>query len=395
MSACAVPTIEATAIGARRNWRARALVVLALSLLAHAVALVVGRRALEIPAPDFDAEHVIEVSLQTAPPVPAAVETPPAPRRTVKRAPRPPPAPAPVEEAAPSPTASPAPVESVPASDPMPAESVPAEPETAAARGEEMPEPGVEPEPMPAAPNVPMAGEFDASGAALLAQIGHPPLQRAWLPVSARYAYRTTDTRFPAVTGATTVHWRFEEDHRYSARLVTTVFGLSVLDLESTGRVQRFGLAPDRYTEKTVGRTEWATNFDWSTRRVTFSASNVEHELREGIQDRLSFQFQLMALGQRLPDRFRPGATIVLSVGGRNDIALYRLHVIGSERLQTGVGEFDTVKLERPKSDDNRDSRIEVWLAPDAAWLPVKLRFTDRRDQVTENLLSEVAIPAP
>jgi hypothetical protein len=158
--------------------------------------------------------------------------------------------------------------------------------------------------------------------------------------------------------------------------------------------VQRFGLAPDRYTEKTVGRSEWATNFDWEARRLTFSTKNHERELREGIQDRLSFQFQLMALGQRLPHRFRSGGSILLGVGGRDEVSAYRFDITGSERLRTGAGDFDTVKLERPKSADGRDSRIEVWLAPDAAWLPVKLRFTDRRDQVTENLLSEIVIPA-
>jgi hypothetical protein len=127
---------------------------------------------------------------------------------------------------------------------------------------------------------------------------------------------------------------------------------------------------------------------------LTFSTKNHERELSEGIQDRLSFQFQLMVLGQRLPSRFRPGGSILLAVGGRDDISAYRFDVIGSERLQTRAGDFETVKLERPKSDDSRDSRIEVWLATDAAWLPVRLRFTDRRDQVTENVLSEIVIPA-
>jgi hypothetical protein len=243
-------------------------------------------------------------------------------------------------------------------------------------------------------PDPTIAGEFSASGSTLLAELENPPRQKAFLPVSARYVYQTTDTRFSAVTGTTTVHWRFDEDHRYAARLVTTVFGLTVLELNSNGRVEPFGLAPERYTEKTVGRSEWATNFDWNGRRVTFSAKSYERELIEGIQDRLSFQFQLMALGQRLLSRFRPGAAIVLAVGGRDEIAAYRFNVVGAEQLQTGAGMFETLKLERPKSADGRDSRIEVWLAPEARWLPVKLRFTDRREEVTENVLGDIVIPA-
>lgn len=385
--------LDASAIGAR-GWIARALLVVALSLLAHALVLVVGRRALQFPPVGFGQGSLIEVSLQSAPPAPVAPAAPaevkpkprPAPRRAVKRPPPPPPAPVPEAAQTPPPPAS---IEPEPV-----VEAAPAETELAATPAEETPMPTLEPEAEPALPGAPITTEFDASGDALLAELQTPPLELAWLPVSARYLYQTTDTRFPAVTGTTTVQWRFEEDRSYSASLVTTVFGLTVLELSSKGQVQRYGLAPDRYTEKTVGRAEWATNFDWPARRVTFSARDVERELREGIQDRLSFQFQLMALGQRLLTRFRPGAAILMKVGAKTDVTLYRFVVIGTERVHTGAGDFDTVKLERPKSDDNRDSRIEVWLAPDAAWLPVKLRFTDRRDQVTENLLAEILIPA-
>jgi hypothetical protein len=373
-------SVLAPAAAGTRAWLGRALLVLGLSLAVHATVLVVGHKTLQTPTIEYGHSGLIEVTLQRQAVAEPAAEPKAAqsPRRTAKvpLAPREAPPP-PVVESVPSPSPESALVETQPPAAPVEAASV------SSAESERLP---------PQAEAT--VGEFDASGGTLLEEVERPPLQRAALPVSARYVYQTTDTRFSAVTGTTTVHWRFEDDRSYAANLVTTVFGLTVLELNSQGHVQRFGLAPDRYTEKTVGRSEWATNFDWSARRLTFSAKSHERELREGIQDRLSFQFQLMALGQRLPSRFRPGGSILLAVGGRDDISAYRFDIIGSERLQTAAGEFETVKLERPKSADGRDSRIEVWLAPDAAWLPVKLRFTDRRDQVTENSLSEIVIPA-
>lgn len=373
-------SVLAPAAAGTRAWLGRALFVLGLSLAVHATVLVVGHKTLQIPTMEYGHRGLIEVTLQrqaVAEPAAEPKATPP-PRRIAK-------APPTQREAPPPPVA-----ESVPGPSP---ESAPAEAQPPAVPVEAAPVSSADSERLPPQAEA-TVGEFDASGGTLLEEVERPPLQRAALPVSARYVYQTTDTRFSAVTGTTTVHWRFEEDRSYAATLVTTVFGLTVLELNSQGHVQRFGLAPDRYTEKTVGRSEWATNFDWSKRRLTFSAKNHERELREGIQDRLSFQFQLMALGQRLPSRFRPGGSILLAVGGRDDTSAYRFDIIGSERLQTAAGEFETMKLERPKSADGRDSRIEVWLAPDAAWLPVKLRFTDRRDQVTENSLSEIVIPA-
>lgn len=366
-----------------RAWIGRAFVVLVLSLAAHAIVLVVGQRALQmIPPIGFGQGGLIEVTLRR--PEAAPVEMPKA--RTPER---------PIAKPAPEPRPATPMVESAATQEPAPApparDLAPAPQETATT-------PPAEPMTEPASPAdaaaISLGGELDASGSALLAELESPPLGPAALPVSARYVYETTDTRFPAVTGKTTVNWRFEDDRSYLASLVTTVFGLTLLELDSTGHVQRFGLAPERYTEKTIGRSAWATNFDWETRRVTFSTKTHERELREGMQDRLSFQFQLMALGQRLRDRFRAGTTIALAVGARDDVTTYRFTVIGSENLQTGAGEFDTVKLERPKGVDGSDSRIEVWLAPGAAWLPVKLRFTDRRGQVTENVLAQIAIPA-
>jgi hypothetical protein len=163
-----------------------------------------------------------------------------------------------------------------------------------------------------------------------------------------------------------------------------------VLELESIGVLRSFGLAPDRYTETRIRRGAVAANFDWRGRRVTFSARTDERPLPDGVQDRISFQFQLMLLGQALPERFRPGARTVLRVAGRDDVDSYRFRSAGRDRTPTGVGELDTVKVERLPAGAS-DTRIEVWLAPDLGWLPARLRFTDRHGRVTESVLETVA----
>lgn len=372
----------ATAPGAS-GWRGRAALVLAGSLLLHAVVITVGNRALHLPAPEFGEGALIEARLlapsaviESAPnlaPRPAPKSSLPAPRAV---APEPAAPAAPVVEDRPRPPALPEPVAETP---PLSAEPESSTPASAA----------------PAAPQAIVDTEFNASGDDLLNELNDAKAPRAALPVSARYVYQTTDSQYVALSGTTTLRWRFDEDGTYAAQLITTVFGISVLELNSQGKVSRFGLSPERYTEKALRRSEVAANFDWNGQRVTFSARSHERELRRGAQDRLSFQFQLMALGQRMPHRFRPGAAISFPVGGRDDVAVYRLVVIGTETVQSGVGDLNAVKLERPKGGaDGADSRIEVWLAPEMAWLPVKLRFTDRRDRVTENVLSEYSIPA-
>lgn len=368
-------TLPLSSAAAPRDWIGRAAVVLVLSLAAHAVVLGLGQRALQVPALGLGASRVIEVTLTAPEQVAAAAVPPPA------AAPSPRPVPAAKQEAAAPAAADPAQPEA------PPAVGAPAVAETSLA-------PTARAGPDAAAAEAAGAGVFDASADSLLAALARPPLGPAALPVSARYVYTTKETRYPAESATTTVEWRFDENRRYSAALVTMAGATQVRELKSTGHVGPFGLAPERYTERTAGRPQWATNFDWDARRVSFSAKDNAHELREGVQDRLSFQFQLMALGQRLLDRFHPGATIVLAVGGRDDIVAYRMHVVGHERVSTGAGDYDTVKLERRLDAGSRESGIEIWLAPEAAWLPVKLRFSGRRGDVTESVLSAIALPA-
>jgi hypothetical protein len=196
-----------------------------------------------------------------------------------------------------------------------------------------------------------------------------------------------SDSRYPSFAGTTTIDWRIDvATQRYETRLSTTVFEVPIAEITSTGAVRRFGLAPERYVQKTATRAAVAVNIDWSRRVVTFSRRSDERPAREGIQDRLSFQFQLMALAQNLPAAFAPGATISMQVAGTGDVETYEFVVVGSETLNLATGPVETVKLDRPKGP-GADTRVEAWLAPQQRWLPVRLRFTDRRGNVTESVL--------
>ncbi|MCX8003511.1 MAG: DUF3108 domain-containing protein [Burkholderiaceae bacterium] len=210
------------------------------------------------------------------------------------------------------------------------------------------------------------------------------------LPGAATYVYRMTDSRYPALTGTTVLQWRLDAaSRRYEATLSTRVFELSIADITSRGTVREAGLAPERYVQKTATRAAVATNIDWSRQRVTFSRRSDELPAREGLQDRLSFQFQLMALARAQPQALRPGAVVSMPVAGTGEVETYEFLVIGRETLTLESGPIETVKLDRGKGP-GAEARVEVWLAPQQGWLPVKLRFTDRRGNVTESELRNV-----
>jgi hypothetical protein len=354
----------------------RAAAVLAITLLAHAWL--------------FDRVQDILLGADRSPPeamtVNARLLTPPAPEPPA--APRPQPRPAPL----PRPRPASAPViafEPPPVTvDTRPIESAPP-PEGAS---EELPPPMTQNAERPTEPVAAEPLEFDASGEALAEALSSLPSLNAALPATARYTYRTSYSELRLASGVTTVDWALAEDGGYRLRMATEALGVTLIELESTGRLREFGLAPERYTEARARRAATAANVDWQARRVTFSARAHERPLVEGVQDRISFQFQLMLLGQARPERFKAGRTTVMRVAGRDDVSTYTFRSVGLDRTATGRGPLDTVRVERVSATDT-EARVEVWLAPDLGWVPVRLRFTDRHGRVTESVLESASTP--
>ncbi len=358
----------------------RAAIVLLATLLAHAWLLQHVDRILagaEHPAQD---EPVAVIARLLPPPeVRPAAPSPPAPRPRPASVPRKPPAAV-------------APVISPPTADAPAAVDVGADAFGVEAATAEVPAVADAAAAAETPPVVEQATEeepFEASGATLLAALANVPDPGAVLPSAARYVFRTTNSEIRLASGTSTVDWSLSADGRYRLSLTTTAIGVTVLELESQGWLRAFGLAPERYTETRIRRGAVATNFDWEGRRVTFSSRPHERPLADGVQDRISFQFQLMLLGRVRPESFREGRQIVLRMAGRDDVSIYRFRATGRAATVTGVGELSTIRVERVAAGDS-DARIEVWLAPSLGWLPARLRFTDRYGRVTESVLESM-----
>ena len=356
----------------------RASLVLLTTLLAHALVLQRVNRMLLVASTGPDEVATVRARL-LQPPAPEAAP-PPAPPPPKPRPPKvmrpkpPPPVPAPAAE----PAQAPGPVDGSPAMPdaPLAAQEAPADAAVAQPEPEAL-EAAAEPVP------------FEATGEVLMFALAKLPEMRAAMPAAARYVYRTTNSEIRIATGTTVVDWTLADDGRYELRLTTTAVGITVLELLSQGNLGDFGLAPKRYTETRARRAAEAANFDWDGRRITFSARADERPLADGTQDRVSFQIQLMLLGQAQPELFRPGAQLVMWMAGRDDLADYRFRAAGRESTATGIGVLDAVRLERIVSRE-RDARIDVWVVPQLGWLPVRLRFTDRLGRVTESVLESI-----
>ncbi|MGZ8253560.1 MAG: hypothetical protein ACXWVT_01815 [Burkholderiaceae bacterium] len=59
----------------------------------------------------------------------------------------------------------------------------------------------------------------------------------------------------------------------------------------------------------------------------------------------------------------------------------------GYEPVRIGERDVRALKMERSRGPD-ASRRIEIWMAPEYEWLPVRLRFTDTNDEVWDSVLA-------
>lgn len=147
----------------------------------------------------------------------------------------------------------------------------------------------------------------------------------------------------------------------------------------SEGQITAEGLRPVEFrVERSSGRNESA-RFDWQNSRVTLSGDR-HFELAAGTQDMLSLFCQLALV--------QPESAISIPVLTSKKVEQYNFEVLGEERIRTPRGERTTLHL-RNQQADGREA-TEVWLDP-AEWrLPVKIRHTDRRGDMFEQIADRI-----
>jgi hypothetical protein len=157
----------------------------------------------------------------------------------------------------------------------------------------------------------------------------------------------------------------------------------------SQGRITRQGLRPEAFLVSRTrrGQTEAAeARFNWAEGSLTygFASDRASVALAAGTQDIMSFVYQL-GLAPPAPGRFR----LPITTGSRFEI--YEIEVRSEENIETPLGTIRAlpVKQERRPGAES----IEIWLAADYRYLPVKIRYFDRDgNPAGEQLASEIRV---
>jgi len=215
---------------------------------------------------------------------------------------------------------------------------------------------------------------------AVEAPVSSTPLLRLAGPAAWRYRLRQGGQ-----DGEALLDWQPQPDGRYSLRLTRRVGERALPAWESLGRTGSGGLAPERFALQRGGRDRQAVNFDAEQGRVSFSASPAQWDLREGIQDRLSWWLQLAALVQAAP---APGGRWRVWVAGlRGELREWVFEAVDAQPAEPG--EAGMLHLRRQTLGEH-DPGIDLWLDPARGYWPVRLRQGDPETRGFEILLADV-----
>lgn len=347
----------------------RALGFLALGvLIAHLALLQNLPDALAPPDPlKTRAFSTRSIVLQPPPVIAAAAAPAPVVEPVAPRKPRPPkPKPRP-------PTPEPAPEAlTVTAPEPAPAPDTPTE----AVAQADPPEPAASQAQAATEPPAPPAAETPQPATLALA-----------IPGSVRLKYTLTGEAKQQTYHARGELLWLQDGKTYDAQLEYSAFLIGSRTRTSSGQITGRGLEPTRFSDKWRKR-DLAAHFERDKDRVSFSANTPAAPLLPDAQDQLSVLVQVASMVAGDPGRYAPGSTITLPVIGPRDADTWIFTLHGEERLYLPLGETLTVKLTRnPRREF--DQKVEAWLAPSLAYMPVRLRITQPNgDFVDQQLLS-------
>lgn len=356
------------------------MLIVAISLLLHVLILNLAGPRIGIPSWHAQNQSAIAAQLYAPQAAPAPVAPAPAAHRPRLR---PHPAARPTAPAAPAtvPSAAPAVTEELPpAGMEAPGTSV----ETVSELGPLASSAPDHPAQPAAAHTAPLAAEQTA---AVRYAVSPPP------PAELKYDVQAL-REGQKVYGSGKIRWQ-TDGNGYRVSGEAGVLFFTVLNFSSEGLLDADGVSPLLYTEKRFRKAATNTHFQRERDSISFSASTASYPRHGGEQDRASVIWQLAGIGRGDSARFVPGAEIDLFVAGVRDAETWRIRVIGQESIALPAGETVAWHLVRVPRAGSYEQQLDIWLAPQRDWYPVRLRYTDSNGDYLDMAASDIQSDNP
>jgi hypothetical protein len=207
------------------------------------------------------------------------------------------------------------------------------------------------------------------------------------------YTVKSNQKGIP-VSGEAKVQWQLKElpnaSKAYSLHSETSValFG-KILKTSSTGHIDQYGLAPEKFLEKRFRRDEASTTFNRQTKTISFSEAELSYPIKGGEQDRLSATWQLVALARADGELLQIGHEWTMLVAGLRDADPWTFKLVEINKIKTALGELEVLHIIKAPPPDAQSQQVELWLASALDYYPVRISFHDANgDQVEQKIVS-------
>ena len=224
------------------------------------------------------------------------------------------------------------------------------------------------------------------------AQAAAPAKRAVELPPPADLAYElSAQQRGFGLKGEALIAWR-GGDGKYDVNVEARVALLGKLtEYRSHGTVDSYGLAPEEFYEKRYRKDGTTTAFNRDSKTISFTDAREPYVMKGGEQDRASITWQLASVARAAGEaRFKPGSEWNFIVAGRRDAEPWTFKVVKREKIQTAIGELDTLLVTRQPRGEGKSEGVDIWLAPGQEWYPVKLRFRDDERETIEQTITKI-----
>lgn len=203
-------------------------------------------------------------------------------------------------------------------------------------------------------------------------------------PAPARLFYEVTgQNKGLRYSAEAVLDWHHDE-RTYQAMLEISAFLVGSRRQTSSGRLGPEGLQPELFVDR--ARRERETRFDHGAGLVRNGTGGTDLPMPAGTQDKLSVFLQLALRLSQLGSQPAPGDHWTLPVAASRTIESWTFDWHGTEALDLPAGRLLGWHLER-KPQQAGEVAVELWLAPELGYLPVRLRLVqDNGDSMEQRL---------
>ncbi len=214
----------------------------------------------------------------------------------------------------------------------------------------------------------------------------HPPPS-----VDLHYDVRKVPKNGTPLSGRGEIVWH-QKNGQYSITGTVNWLFITALTFSSEGVIDNTGVSPITYRQKSFRRVETNTYFHRQQNTINFSASDNRYPRLGGEQDRASIIWQLASIGGGDDHVFTPNAEFRIMVAGVRDAEPWLMRVIGREAIDLKIGTLDTWHLVRVPKAGSYEQGLDIWLAPQHAWYPVKIRYSEPNGDYLDLNLTDMTV---